>query len=1750
MTQVGGRTPERSSPSPSVSSVASSASRSATISSRSESSRTEKPGEKKPEDSRDNKESKDKKESRESKEKDKGPEADDPDDTRQERQEKQKLREGKAAARANQALRDTWEKLSTGPGRKLQASEIRREVEVRLASEDVDVAEIADLSQQAAEAGLGELTQRLETVWEKTVPAPALKGESTLARTDMESRWAAFLGESDQLPSEPRSPLVDLAGKAIHQPGVLGMLARSVSGPLEQGPGISARLGSLVHELARRLEEEEQSNYPLPRPSPLAPRAEGLARDATERLKQGALDSLKRKQVDEKERKQSELSRQEKGQSKTAGQVSARQRDDSRPRESTGQVGGQHREDSRPRESTAQQREDSRPRESTAQQREDSRPRESTAQQRDDSRPRESTGQKRDDSHPRESTAQQRDDSHPRESTGQVGGQKREETRPREGTPRPEPPPMPGTELVREAAQKISAGRVGSEPRPQESSSTGGGPKREEPRQSETGQLGSAPRPEPMPTPPTGQVGGQKREDNRPRESTGQLSGRKLEDSRPRESTGQVSGQKLEDIRPRESTGQMSSQMLEDIRPRESTAQLGGQKRDDSRPRESTGQLSSQKLEDIRPRESTGQLGGQKLEDIRPRESTGQLGGQKRDDSRPRESTGQVGGQQREDNRPRESTGQVGGRESAPRPAPAPTPPIGQIGGKKQEEVRPARQSSATPAPHSEGKLTIQTAEAPRPQSSKLEAPPARAPRPVEATLIETRPGRPEPVRELRQTLSEVRPEPVREVRQALQEARPEPVREVRQTLPEVRPEPVRELRQTLSEARPEPVREVRQALQEARPEAVREVRQALQEARPEPVREVRQALQEVRSEPVREVRQALQEARSEPVREVRQALSEVRSEPVREVRQALQEARPEPVREVRQALQEAHPEPVREVRQALQETRPEPVREVRRALQDVRPEPVGDVPHNLTKALNPEQVRPALHEEREAQATQPIRQTTEQVEPAAEGIRPTTTPRRRTEPERQASPEPPSMGSEEAAAQGVPPRESPRPPAGAPIEAVQAIGLEPRRTTLTELAQEVRQKQQSTPFYKSTPRPPQMPAYGPELESGEAEEPVLGLQVGAYRETEMRRLELRLGHLEETEEHREGRREDGEEQERQRREEEERQERQEAEEEGADADEDEDCDPEPEFALPGEAPGSDASPPELGGLNLGSETHSLTLDGLQAGGGPDLADLGAGSDDLAGLAPGGINQTSARSGEADYLLAATAGLAPLQARRVTALITEYRFTALEARQAVQLGLAPEQSGLTPDEARRAVALCLRSGLTAEQAWKSVTSGLPTTAERHRSGLGLAPRHDEGPLEPPDELAALGFHPGALGHDLRLDDPTGVGLRDLSVDPATRLQRARERKNPPAQAPPVVQAPPETPLEVVEVERGWLAGIVPRRPDPLEWACSPGRTFFWSVTPALNAPLVGVATWARFRRSPWQLDLRKVAPSLESGVPLPHFFAQMVPWLDSRMMAHFYSRATRFISSYAATLLRKAREKRRQLSEEEILNYLLGLLALGGEFTHQHSVRVMKLSIALCRELGMTDRETLRQIGLSALLKDIGEVDLMIERSPKSYGQRVTNFLTGQDLHKAGLLHDLGKLKVPHEILYKPGALTQEEFAVMKMHPIYSEEILWPFLYFRPLCPIVRGHHERWDGKGYPDGLKGEEIPIGARIIALADVFDALFADRPYRAGMPLEKVCKIIAEGRGTHFDPSLVDPFLKAVKTLKLEGQAAPHP
>src|SRR5579872_2694259 len=108
-------------------------------------------------------------------------------------------------------------------------------------------------------------------------------------------------------------------------------------------------------------------------------------------------------------------------------------------------------------------------------------------------------------------------------------------------------------------------------------------------------------------------------------------------------------------------------------------------------------------------------------------------------------------------------------------------------------------------------------------------------------------------------------------------------------------------------------------------------------------------------------------------------------------------------------------------------------------------------------------------------------------------------------------------------------------------------------------------------------------------------------------------------------------------------------------------------------------------------------------------------------------------------------------------------------------------------------------------------------------------------------------------------------------------------------------------------------------------------------------------------------------------------------------------------------------------------------------------------------------------------------------------------------------LTAAAVLHDIGKLAVPEHIISKPGKLTPEEFEKMKIHPVVGAEILERVAFPYPVVPIVRSHHEKWDGSGYPDGLRGEEIPIGARILSAVDCFDALSSDRQYRRALPLE---------------------------------------
>lgn len=134
-----------------------------------------------------------------------------------------------------------------------------------------------------------------------------------------------------------------------------------------------------------------------------------------------------------------------------------------------------------------------------------------------------------------------------------------------------------------------------------------------------------------------------------------------------------------------------------------------------------------------------------------------------------------------------------------------------------------------------------------------------------------------------------------------------------------------------------------------------------------------------------------------------------------------------------------------------------------------------------------------------------------------------------------------------------------------------------------------------------------------------------------------------------------------------------------------------------------------------------------------------------------------------------------------------------------------------------------------------------------------------------------------------------------------------------------------------------------------------------------------------------------------------------------------------------------------------------------------------------------------------------------------------------------EDVRRGALLHDIGKIAVPDHILRKPGPLTDAEWVIMRTHPKAAYDILKPIKHLANSLDIPYCHHERWDGAGYPRGLKGDAIPLSARIFAVIDVWDALLSDRPYRKAWEREKVIEHIQENSGTHFDPVLADLFLK---------------
>jgi len=137
---------------------------------------------------------------------------------------------------------------------------------------------------------------------------------------------------------------------------------------------------------------------------------------------------------------------------------------------------------------------------------------------------------------------------------------------------------------------------------------------------------------------------------------------------------------------------------------------------------------------------------------------------------------------------------------------------------------------------------------------------------------------------------------------------------------------------------------------------------------------------------------------------------------------------------------------------------------------------------------------------------------------------------------------------------------------------------------------------------------------------------------------------------------------------------------------------------------------------------------------------------------------------------------------------------------------------------------------------------------------------------------------------------------------------------------------------------------------------------------------------------------------------------------------------------------------------------------------------------------------------------------------------------------------RAGMLHDLGKLVILDNILRKPRQLTEEEFELIRSHPVVGDKILKPLRFLSCEAKAVRHHHERYDGKGYPDGLKGEDIPLIARVVTVADAFDAMTSDRPYRAKWPIATAIEEVVRGARTQFDPVVAEAFI-AIPIARLE-------
>ena len=179
----------------------------------------------------------------------------------------------------------------------------------------------------------------------------------------------------------------------------------------------------------------------------------------------------------------------------------------------------------------------------------------------------------------------------------------------------------------------------------------------------------------------------------------------------------------------------------------------------------------------------------------------------------------------------------------------------------------------------------------------------------------------------------------------------------------------------------------------------------------------------------------------------------------------------------------------------------------------------------------------------------------------------------------------------------------------------------------------------------------------------------------------------------------------------------------------------------------------------------------------------------------------------------------------------------------------------------------------------------------------------------------------------------------------------------------------------------------------------------------------------------------------------------------------------------------------------------EIVKALAQAIEAKDPYTHGHSEGVMKYAVLIAQKLGLQEREK-------------------------------------ESLRYAAILHDIGKIGVRGIVLNNPNGLTSDEYNEVKKHPLIGEGIIKPIELLQPIRPLMRHHHEWYNGKGYPDGLSGENIPLGARILAVADAYDAMKSDRPYRKALTEETAIQELKRGSGTQFEPKIVEVFLKILK------------